>query len=51
MSKIAPSQTIQFSISTLFSSILPIDRTLSEATIPGHSALGSDGNKGVLRIP
>ena len=30
-------QTIRFSISTLFSSIRPIDRTLSGATIPDQS--------------
>ena len=44
-------QTIQFSINTQFSSIWPIDRPLSDATIPGLSIPGSDGNKGVLRIP
>ena len=44
-------QTIQFSISTQFSSIWPIDRTLSGATIPGQSGPRSDGNKGVLCIP
>ena len=44
-------QTIQFSISTQFSSIWPIDRTLSIATTLGQSELGSDGNEGVLRIP
>ena len=44
-------QTIQFSISTLFSSIWPIDRTLSGATTPSQSGPGSDGNEGVLRIP
>ena len=38
-------QTIQFSISTQFSSILPIDRT------PGQSGPGSDGNEDVLHIP
>ena len=40
-------QTIQFSISTLFSSIWPIDRTLSGATNPGQSGSGSDANEGV----
>ena len=40
-----------FSISTQFSSIKPIDRTLSGVTNPGKSGHGSDGNKGVLRIP
>ena len=38
-------------MSTQFSSIWPINRTLSGATIPGQSEPGSDGNKGVLRIP
>ena len=28
-----------------------MDRTLSGATIPDQSGLGSDGNEGVLRIP
>ena len=32
-------------------SIWPIDRTLSGATPPGQSWLGSDGNEGVLCIP
>ena len=40
-----------FSISTQFSSIWPIDRTLSGATTPGQSGPGSDGNEGVLHIP
>ena len=44
-------QTIQFSRSTQFSSIWPIDRTLSSATTPGLCGLGSDGNKRVIRIP
>ena len=53
-------QTIQFSISMLFkckyslstqfSSIRPIDRTLSGATTLGQSGPGSDGNERVLRI-
>ena len=43
-------QTIQFSISTQFSSIWSIDRTLSGATIPGQSEPGSDGNEGVILI-
>ena len=34
-----------------FSSIWPIDRTLSDATTLGHSGPGSDGNEGVLQIP
>ena len=44
-------QTIQFSISTQFSSIWPIDRTLSGATTLGQSGTGSDGNEGALLIP
>ena len=44
-------QTIQFSISMQFSSIQPIDRTLSGATIPSQSGPGSNGNEGVLRNP
>ena len=44
-------QAIQSSISTLFRSIWPIDRSLSSATTPGQSWPWSDGNKGVLRIP
>ena len=45
------SQTIQFSISTQFSFIWPIDRALSGATTLGQSGLGSDGNEWVLSIP
>ena len=33
------------------SSLLPIDRILSGATITGQSGPGSDGNERVLRIP
>ena len=44
-------ETIQFIISTQFSSIWPIDRTLSGAATPGQSGPGSDVNKGVLHIP
>ena len=44
-------QTIQFSIRAHFSFIWPIDRTLSGATTPDKSGPGSDGNKGILRIP
>ena len=44
-------QTIQFCISTQFSFIWPIDRTLSGATTLGQSAPGSNGNKGLLHIP
>ena len=29
----------------------PIDRTISDATTPGQSGPGSDGNEGVLFIP
>ena len=48
MSETVPFQTIQFSISMQFSSIQPIDRTLSGATILGQSG---PGNEGVLHIP
>ena len=56
-------RTIQFSINMQFkyknsklskpwfSSIWPIDRTLSGVTTPGQSGPGSNGNKGVLCIP
>ena len=44
-------QTIQFSISSQFSSIWTIDRTLSGTTTPGQSGPGIDGNEGVLHIP
>ena len=44
-------QTIQFSRIEKVSSIWPIDRTLSDATIPSQSWPGSDGNEWVLRIP
>ena len=44
-------QTIQFNLSTQFSSIRPIDKTLSGADTQGQSRPGSDDNKGVLRIP
>ena len=50
MSKTNLFQTIQVSISTQFSSIWFIDRTLSGATILGQSEPGSDGNGEVLRI-
>ena len=33
-----------------FSSILPVDTTLSGVTTPGQSETGSDSNAGVLRI-
>ena len=44
-------QAIQFSISTQFSFIWPINRTLLSATTPDSSGPGSNGNKGVLCIP
>ena len=43
--------TIQFCIITQFSSIWPIDRTLSCATTPDQSGPKSDGNEGILHIP
>ena len=43
-------QAIRFSISTRFSFILPIDRTLSGATNPDQSGPRSDSNEGVLCI-
>ena len=53
-----PFQTIQFSICHLFaqfeysnSSIWPIDRTSSGASIPDQSGPGSDGNKWVVHFP
>ena len=45
------SLVIQFSISRQFSSIWPIDRFLSGATIPDQIGPGSDGNKWMLCIP
>ena len=51
MSKTFLIQTIQFSISTQFSSIWPIDIALSGATIPDQNGPGSDDNERVLRIP
>ena len=44
-------QTIQFIISTHFSSMWPFNRTLSVATTPGQRRPWSDDNKGVLYIP
>ena len=44
-------QAIQFSKSMLFSSIWPIDMTLSGATTPGQIGPGRDGNEEVLCIP
>ena len=49
--KRVPFETIQFSISTQFSSIWPIDRTLTGATTPVQSWPGSNGNEEILRIP
>ena len=40
-----------FTYNCLFSSIRPIDWTVSGATTPGQSGPGSDGNEGVLHIP
>ena len=51
MSKTVPYKTIQFSMSKQFSSIWPIDRTLSGAISPDQSGPGSDGNEWVLCIP
>ena len=51
ISKTVLFQAVQFSISTQFSSIWPIDRTLSGTTTPRQSGLRSDGNEGVLCIP
>ena len=51
MSKPILFQTIQFSIRMQFSSIWPIDRTLSGVITPGQSGPGSDGDEGVLCIP
>ena len=50
VSKTVLFKIIQFSISTQFSSIWPIDSTLSGATTPGQSGLGNDRNERVLRI-
>ena len=51
MTKTVLFQTIQFSISTQFSSMWPIDSTLSGATTPDQSGPGSDGKRGVIRFP
>ena len=51
MSKTVLFQAIHFSISTQFSLIWPIDRTLIGATTPGYNGPGSDGNEEVLHIP
>ena len=50
MSKTVLFQATQSIISTLFSSIWPVDRTLSGATTVAQSGIGNDGNKGVLHI-
>ena len=42
--------SIQFSISTQFCSIWPIDRTLSGATTPGQIGPRDDGSDGVFHI-
>ncbi len=44
-------QTIQFSISSQFSFILPIHRTLSGATTPGKVDLGAMTMKGCFTFP
>ena len=44
-------QAIQLNIRSQFSSIWPIDMTLSCATTPNQNGPGSDGNEGVLCIP
>ena len=44
-------QTIQFSISMPLVLFNPQIGPLSGATTPGQSGPGSDGNKGILRIP
>ena len=51
MSKTVLFQIIQFRISTRFSSIRSMDRTLSGATTPNKSGPESDGSEGVLRVP
>ena len=44
-------QVIQFSTSMHYSSISPIDRTLSGAITPSQSGPGSDGNEGGFCVP
>ena len=51
MSKTVLFQIIQFSISTQFSSIWPIDRTRSGSIISFQYGARSDGSEGVLDIP
>ena len=50
MSKTVLLKKIQFCVSTHFSSIWPIDRTLSGPATPSHKWPGSDGNEGILCI-
>ena len=51
MSKTVLFQTIPFGVSTQFSSIWPIDRTLSGVTTPIQCRPESDDSERVLRIP
>ena len=51
MSKTVLFQTVQFSISTQFSSYWRIDRTLSGATTPSQSGPESHGNEATRCIP
>ena len=44
-------QTIQFCLSTHFSFLRHLDRTLLNTTTPGLRGRGTDGNEGVLHIP
>ena len=44
-------QTILFSISSLFYSIQPIDRTISGATTPCQCGPRSDGDERVFAFP
>ena len=44
-------QIIQFILKTQISSVLPINKIPSGATILGQSGPESDGNEGLLRIP
>ena len=51
MSKAVLFQTIQFSNSKQFSSLWPIDKTLSGVTTQDQSGPGSNGNEEAFRIP
>ena len=51
MSKTVLFQVIQFGVCTYFSSVWPIDMTLSGATTTGQSGSRSDGDEWVLLIP